>query len=85
VKGALLLLAFVAGAVVTWLLTVHRVSREVDPGASGPSDDADFGGTRSAESSGTAGARWMGDAEDEDALLADADDTGARRRPPPAD
>ena len=73
-KGVLLLVAFVAGGVLTWLLTVHRVTREVasDADADADVDASGFGGPRSGESSGAAGARWMGDAEDEDALLPDA-------------
>ncbi len=95
-KGVLLLIAFVAGGVLTWLLTVHRVTREVASDTAGvtdaseASDAADasgFGGPRSGESSGAAGARWMGDAEDEDALLPEATvpKTDTRRGAPPPD
>ncbi|WP_323101639.1 hypothetical protein [Intrasporangium sp. YIM S08009] len=92
-KGVLLLIAFVAGGVLTWLLTVHRVTREVATDATDASDAADasgFGGPPSGESSGVAGARWMGDAEDEDALLPDATVPGSgttdtRRGTPPPD
>jgi hypothetical protein len=100
VKAVLILIAFVAGGVLTWQLTVRRVTREVAPGAGGAtgateetseaSDTADasgFGGPRSGESSGAAGARWMGDAEDEDALLPEATVPKAdtRRGTPPPD
>ena len=63
-KAVLLGVAFVAGGVLTWLLTVHRETREVGPDAAGPteesaaSDASGFGGARSAESSGAAGSRW---------------------------
>ncbi len=88
-RGVLFLVAFVAGAAITWLLTVHRVSREGSPDTPDTPDAAvaasDFGGSRSEESSGLAGARWMGDAEDEDALLPDAHSPRARPgTPPPA-
>jgi hypothetical protein len=78
VKWVLLLVAFVAGAGLTWLLTVHRVTRDVPVGGAPDADDrteddaSGFGGPSSGESSGVAGARWMRDAQDEDALLPDA-------------
>ncbi|WP_076258913.1 hypothetical protein [Intrasporangium flavum] len=68
-KAALLLVAFVAGGGLTWLLTVHRVTREIAPDATDATEPSDFAGARSGESSGSAGSRWMSDAEDEDALL----------------
>jgi len=42
------------------------------PDAPDTPEASGFGGSRSGESSGVAGSRWMRDAEDEDALLPDA-------------
>jgi hypothetical protein len=92
-----LLIALVLGAGITWLLTVHSVTRALPVGGSrgprgaggpgGPGrpegsgvrpssrgaepEDAAFGGAATPASVDTrgAGARWMPDAEDEDALL----------------
>jgi hypothetical protein len=104
VKWLLALVAFLLGGGLTWVLTVHRVTR-VLPDTSGEAavggdeaheageaaedeDGSAFGGPSSEESSGEAGARWMPDAEDEDALLrraAHRDDPAGRPPGPPGE
>ena len=84
-KWLLMVVAFVLGAAITWLLTVKRVTRVVPtedqaPGGAGASADAEdaedeasrFGGahTPTSDTPGAAEA-WDRDAEDEDALMSD--------------
>ena len=83
-RWVVLLVGFVAGAATTWLLTVRRVTRTVPGGDErvgadferadfddDDSDAADFGGVATTALVDThgVGARWIPDAEDEDAVL----------------